>query len=249
MNRRNFIASIGAGVTLASTNLAANIEMKTDPFQQIKDLLAKKEPLKWLFTGDSITHGALHTYGWRSYVEHFAERVRFEMGRMNDVVINTGISGDVLHRLMDNSDWRIFQFRPDIISMKIGMNDCKEAEKGLDVFRRSFDDLAEKASKQNAVLMLNTPNLIDFEKAKQRQALPIYVNAIREIAEAKKLPLVDHYAHWEKETANSSRLQMWLNDGSIHPNNYGHIVLARKIFQDIGIFDPKSITCSRLFVP
>ena len=47
-----------------------------------------------MFTGDSITHGALHTMGWRSYPEHFAERVRWELGRMRDIVINTGISGD-----------------------------------------------------------------------------------------------------------------------------------------------------------
>ena len=243
------MASAGAATMIANATLAQNDALQKDPFQNLKKRLSDKQPIIWVFTGDSITHGALHTFGWRSYVEHFAERVRWEMKRMNDVVINTGISGDTLKGIVAKSDWRIFQFRPDVISLKIGMNDCRDAEKGKEVFRQSFESLLEKVQQQQqCILLLNTPNLIDFLKAKERQALPEYVELIREFAAKYKLPLVDHYTHWTKETANSSRLQMWLNDGSIHPNNFGHIVLARKIFLDLGIFDPNSITC-KLFVP
>ena len=38
------------------------------------------QPLTWLFTGDSITHGALHIYGRRSFTGHFMERIRCELG-------------------------------------------------------------------------------------------------------------------------------------------------------------------------
>ena len=47
----------------------------------------------WVFYGDSITHGALHTYGWRSFVEIFEERLRFEKNHVMDYVINSGTSG------------------------------------------------------------------------------------------------------------------------------------------------------------
>lgn len=248
MNRRKFLASVGTAAVIANTNLAQNINSQDDSFRALKARLLDKQPMIWVFTGDSITHGALHTFGWRSYVEHFAERVRFEMRRMNDFVINTGISGDTLKGLAAKLDWRVFQFRPDVISLNMGMNDCRDAEKGKDVFRQSFEKLQEKAELQKSILLLNTPNLIDYRKATERQALPEYVALIREFAAKYKLPLVDHYAYWEKETANSSRLQFWLNDGSIHPNNFGHIVLARKIFQDLDIYDPNSMTC-KLFVP
>jgi lysophospholipase L1-like esterase len=249
MNRRNFIGTIGAATIAAKTSLAGNAESRDTVFQPLKNLIANKEPVIWVFTGDSITHGALHTFGWRSYVEHFAERVRFEMRRMTDVIINTGISGDTMKGILARADWRIFQFKPQVVSLKIGMNDCREAEKGREFFKESLETLIEKAEKQKAILLLNTPNLIEFANAKERIALPRYVEIIREIAVKYKLPLVDHYAHWTKETGTGARLQMWLNDGSIHPNNFGHIVLARKIFQDLGIFDPNSITCGRLFVP
>jgi len=249
MNRRNFLASVGTGAVIANTSLGQNSEPQDDVFQDVKKRIADKEPIIWVFTGDSITHGALHTYGWRSYVEHFAERVRFEMRRYTDIVINSGISGDTMKGILARDEWRMFQFKPHVISLKIGMNDCKEGEKGISFFKDSLEKLIEKTQEKKILLLLNTPNLIQFELDKTRHALPLYIEAIREISREYKLSLIDHYAHWTKETANSSRLQMWLNDGSIHPNNFGHLVLARKIFQDLGIFDEKSIVCSRLFVP
>jgi lysophospholipase L1-like esterase len=245
MNRRNFIGVIGAA-TLAANTIQGNIQ--NDRFQPIKNLLADKRSLIWVFTGDSITHGALHTYGWRSYVEHFAERVRWEMRRMHDLVINTGISGDTLKGISADVDRRIFQFRPQVISLNIGMNDCREGEKGKAAFRRYLENLIEKAEKQKSILLLQTPNLIDFLKSEDRRPLPEYVEIIRGIATECKLPLVDHYGYWVGQAANSSRLQFWLNDGAIHPNNFGHIVMAHKIFHDLGIFDPLSLTC-KFFIP
>src|SRR5437763_63070 len=83
-----------------------------------------QQPTKWLFNGDSITHGALHTFGWRDYVELFHERLRFELARGMDVVINTAISGDSTRGLLETFDWRVAQFRPDVVFLMIGMNDC-----------------------------------------------------------------------------------------------------------------------------
>lgn len=246
MNRRKFLGAVGA-VTIAANSIQGVVQ--NDVFQSLKVLFASKEPLIWVFTGDSITHGALHTYGWRSYVEHFQERVRFEMKRYTDIVINTGITGDTMKGILARDEWRMFQFKPHVISLKIGMNDCRDGEKGLTFFKESLEKLVEKTQNKKIQLLLNTPNLIQFELDKARQSLPLYVEAIREIATKHKLPLVDHYEYWLKETKGAARLQMWLNDGSIHPNNFGHIVLARTMFQDLGIFDEKSIVCNRLFVP
>lgn len=255
MDRRKFLGTIGATAIAANTVLAGDnkesviSETQEDALAEIKKKIADKEALIWVFTGDSITHGALHTYGWRSYVEHFQERIRSEMRRYTDIVINSGISGDTMKGITSRGDWRIFQFKPNIVSLKIGMNDCRDGEAGLTFFKDSLKIFVEKTQKQKIILLLNTPNLIQFELDKARQSLPLYVEAIREIAKEYKLPLADHYDYWQKETKGGARLQMWLNDGSIHPNNFGHIVLARKIFQDMGIFDEKSIVCNRLFVP
>jgi hypothetical protein len=39
---------------------------------KIKARMAEKRPMTWVFTGDSITHGAVHTKGWRCFAEIFA---------------------------------------------------------------------------------------------------------------------------------------------------------------------------------
>src|SRR5690554_5045874 len=93
-----------------------------------RELIAKslkeKDPLIWVFIGDSITHGAKHTHGYRAYPEIFSERVRYELGRVRDVVINTGISGNTTQNILDDFDWRVKQFNPRIVSLMIGTNDC-----------------------------------------------------------------------------------------------------------------------------
>ena len=50
--------------------------------EKIANLLSGKLPVRWIFTGDSITHGGLHLAGWRDYVQLFEERVRWELGPM-----------------------------------------------------------------------------------------------------------------------------------------------------------------------
>ena len=78
--------------------------------ERVKALLEGKEPVKWLFYGDSITHGALHTFGMRDYAELFSERVRFEMGRTQDIVLNTAISGVRLVKAFGQEDYEIDRF-------------------------------------------------------------------------------------------------------------------------------------------
>ena len=61
-------------------------------------------PWTWVFYGDSITHGAAHTHGFRAFPEIFAERVRWEMRFLYDAVINTGISGQTTVQLLDEDN-------------------------------------------------------------------------------------------------------------------------------------------------
>ena len=116
LDRRRFLqgAALAACAAGASLGHAAAEDPPTSAatLDRIKALLAGNDALTWVITGDSITHGALHTLGWRSYPEHFAERVRWELRRMRDVVINTGISGERTGGLLKDFDWRAARFQP-----------------------------------------------------------------------------------------------------------------------------------------
>ncbi len=219
-------------------------------FTKIKNRMKSDEPVKYLFTGDSITHAALHTFGWRDYSEHFSERVRFEMGRVRDFVFKTGISGWTTAEVREDIEWNILQHNPDIVSIMLGMNDCATTREISQAdYRDNYNFILDEIEKRNsALVMLHTMNPI-WDVAKDlRGRLPEYVEIIREIGKERQLPVVDHYAFWTQKIEQAPDLfNYWMSD-SIHPNNFGHIVFAHLLFRELGIFDSASNTC-RLFSP
>src|SRR5215213_8565011 len=129
--------------------------------ERVRALLGRTTPVRWVFTGDSITHGAAHTIGWRDYTELFDERVRWELRRTRDVVINTGISGRAVATLADDLDWSVLQFRPDCVSLMFGMNDCLGGAAGIDAFASRYAGvIARIREATGATILLHTPNRI-----------------------------------------------------------------------------------------
>jgi len=220
-----------------------------DEFQrldQVRALLKSERPIKWIFTGDSITHGALHTFGWRDYVELFAERVRFELGRVMDLILNSAISGHTTRELLSGFDWRIGQFRPDAVLIMIGMNDCSES-RGISCgeFSANLGQLVGKIRDLGAIPVLQTTCPILPGQAPDRTPhFPAYMEAIRQVAAAHKLPLIDHEQFWRNRAGSHF---YWMSDG-FHPNECGHRAFAFCLYQALGIFDPASHSC-RLHLP
>ncbi|HRJ70997.1 MAG TPA: SGNH/GDSL hydrolase family protein [Terrimicrobiaceae bacterium] len=213
---------------------------------QISSILARPEPAKWVFYGDSITHGAFHTFGQRDYTEHFAERLRTELGRAQDIVMKTAISGNTTRALLETFDWRVASLQPDVVFVMIGMNDCST---GRDIplaeFRSNLESVIRKIQALGAVPVLQTTCPILPNSAPDREGnFPQYMQAVRECAAALALPFVDHEEHWK---AHSTQHYYWMSN-AFHPNGAGHLAFAHELFRKLGIFDPASATC-RLFVP
>jgi lysophospholipase L1-like esterase len=214
--------------------------------ERISAFLKSEEPIKWLFYGDSITHGAVHTFGARDYTEHFDERVRFEMGRVTDVVINTAISGNTTRELLAGFDWRVRQFSPHVVFLMIGMNDCSETRHlPPEEFRENLHLLCAQLQEINALPVLQTTCPILPNTTPDREPyFAEYMQIIRDVAEANNLPLIDHHQHWEE---NRDKLYYWMSN-HFHPNGDGHLAFAHTLFREMGIFDANSNVC-RLFVP
>lgn len=212
----------------------------------IQALLSRKEPVKWLFYGDSITHGAVHTSGGRDYTEHFSERVRTELGRGQDIVIKTAISGNTTRDLLETFDWRVASLRPDVVFLMIGMNDCSVGRNlPLEEFQANLVKLVEQIESPGSRLVLQTTCPILPGTAADREGnFPAYMQAIRDLAESRSLPLIDHEAYWRQHPGKHF---YWMNN-AFHPNAAGHIVFAHEVFRQLGIFDANANTC-RLFVP
>lgn len=201
-------------------------------------LLKSKKEVTWVVTGDSITHAAKHTNGWRGYAEHFNERVRWELGRKTDVFINTGVSGEVTDGLLKAFDFRVARFKPDFVSINLGMNDCVKLSP--EKYRANLVELVKRVRALGAVPVLQVPNTVRPERGLKQ--LAAFCAIVRTVAAAEKVLLVDHYADWEKTAGSTDAPPKWMND-SIHPNGLGQAEMARTMFRDLGIYDPKSPTC------
>ena len=213
--------------------------------EKITGLLQKKDPLKWIFTGDSITAGVKHTYGKRSYPEVFSERLRWEMKRSRDHIINTGISGNTTRSIVEDFNWRIKQYNPSVVSLMFGTNDCADGRNiSLQLFKTNLDYLVSGIRALGAIPILQTPNLIITDKAPERSSLHKYVEVIKSVAEEQKVILVDNWEYWKQAIVKTSQAKVfkeWLND-PLHPNGGGHAEIARLMFRELGIFNANDPT-------
>jgi lysophospholipase L1-like esterase len=204
-----------------------------------------KERQTWLLLGDSVTQAARHTHGCRGYGEIFAERVRWELQRFSDAVINLGVSGSTIRDLSAGYREQLERFRPDVVSLMFGINDAKRGEAGIPAFRDRYREVLRTIKGDvGAQLVVQTPNAVTGEQARsQRSSLPGYVEAIRELALDEDAVLVDNHALWASYDADL------LMDDDIHPNARGHAVLARSLLETIGLWDPEGEVARMLEVP
>lgn len=214
--------------------------------ERLKALLMRPEPVTWLFTGDSITHGALHTFGWRDCTELFRERILWELRRGNDAVINTAYSGYTTQGLLSQFELRVARFKPDVVFIMIGMNDCSDCRVPLSEFTQNLRELAARIQAWDGLPVLQTTCPVISGKAGSREThLPAYMAAVCQAAAELQVPLVDHFAHWNKHP--EQQRFYWMSD-PFHPNECGHRAFAHLLFRDLGIWDDTS-ACCRLLVP
>lgn len=238
-----FAALAVSGAAGSRVFAASSADGPVEDLERIRTLLAGKDPLKWVFVGDSITHGAKHTYGSRSYPEIFGERVRWELRRVRDVVINTAISGNTSLDILNDYEWRIRQFLPSVVFIMVGTNDAAVKRAiSTDRYREALVAIVRRIRNEGAVPVLQTPNAVVLEKAGGRERIGEYMEVIRSVAAAEGTILVDHWAYWtDRARADIVEVRKWYSD-ELHPNGRGHDEMAKLLFKAIGIFDPATFT-------
>lgn len=235
LTRREFLKT--TGLSLLVPNILAGAENRLF-MENIKRLLKDQAPIRWVFTGDSITQGAKHTLGYRSFPEIFSERVRWEMRRGRDMVVNSAISGSTASDILDDFEWRIAQFRPQVVVLMIGTNDAAYPATSIADFSDCLGRLGTAIANLGAFLVLMTPNPIVESEAPERIRLAGFADALRNVANRSAAPLVDVWKAW----AGVQDYDRWLED-AIHPNAAGHLAIAQQLFTELGIFDKEAPTC------
>jgi acyl-CoA thioesterase I len=204
-------------------------------FLPIRKLIAGHKPVTWIFAGDSVTQGGRHTGGQRSYCEHFAERVRGNLCRHDDVVINTSVPAETSRSLLEDLEWRTLRFRPDVVSVMIGVNDAVAARTSAAEFRRNLQHVVECIRADRALVLLHTPPWIDAARIATHTDLQTYARVIRDMSRALDVPCVDHWAFWTKAASAGRKVNRWLATDGLHPTAQGHRVLANLLLCRLGV--------------
>jgi len=231
-------------VLLAAAGLRADVA--ADRAALAARLADAKQRTTWVITGDSITHGAKWLGRERSYPEIIQERLRWELRRVRDAVINTGVSGETSAGLLADFDWRVRRFQPDVVSVMIGMNDAARPPEFRAGFADRLRDLVRRIREAGAIPLLHRTNPIDETSGDQsvtsRTPLPEINAVIAAVGAEEQVIVVDHWAHWQEARKTDALNRTWLAD-PIHPNGTGHRQLAILTMQALGLYDPASPAC------
>lgn len=210
--------------------------MTTAEREHLRAALAAEDPITWVITGDSITHGLVHTQGARNYVDHLHELIRGDMFRTRDTIINTGISGHRVTQILDDFERRITRWQPDIVTLMIGTNDAatnRETVVKPAEFEASVARFVRDVRALGAIPVLQTPPPIDVAHAPERSRIAEFVDAIRAVAERDDVILIDQYARFA-ELGNGG-FPHGLMDDPFHPNPAGHAALALELAHVLGL--------------
>lgn len=200
----------------------------------MSEITLPDRPLTWVFAGDSITQGVLHTYGRRCWVEHVAERVHTQLDRTTDILINSGMSGWTSAWVLREFDWLIGRFAPDVLSIALGTNDASvdpERHAGPDEVAAAIVEIGRRADAW--LTIVHTPPPIAAEAYDRRPDFDAYAPAIRGAAAELGAVLVDHAAYWPRRFGEDSPLP-WLDD-VLHPNATGQLAMADLTLAALGL--------------
>nr|WP_314842179.1 SGNH/GDSL hydrolase family protein [uncultured Microbacterium sp.] len=218
----------------------SNAELPASAESDLRDLseaMLRPDPLNWVITGDSITHGLRHTHGERSYPEHLHELIRGELGRSRDILINSAISGHRLVDILDDWDRRVATWQPDVVILMIGTNDMATGPDrdtvSPEAFASTLRVFVDRLRAMGVIPVLQTPPSIDIPNAPGRERIAEFAASVHAIARTDDVIVVDQLARFAEYGAGE--VPWGLMSDPFHPNADGHAALALELAAVLGI--------------
>jgi lysophospholipase L1-like esterase len=209
--------------------------------------------MKILFYGDSITDAGRDretdfqpaSYGG-GYVKYVVEQL-LQSGYAKEDLINRGISGNRIVDLYARVKMDVWNHKPDVLSILIGVNDVwheisRENGVELDRWERVYRTMLQETKERlpNIKLIILEPFILEGsatdgeERWEKFQAVKEYAKVAKKLAEdfgAQFVPLQDKF----DEACKEAEATYWLEDG-VHPTPMGHWIIKNewmKAFQEM----------------
>ncbi len=165
-------------------------------------------------------------------------------------VVNAGVGGNTTAAAVERYQNDVIAHRPDMVIIQFGLNDSAvDVSEGkqtprlaLHLYERNLNNLLRDLAWRSVRVILMTPNPMLWTDARKARysgppydhddrwgANPLnqhYAAAVRRIADAHDVPLVDVYRFFETYDAVEGQSAEDLMSDGAHPNDRGHAIIA-----------------------
>ncbi len=205
---------------------------------------------KLVFIGDSITdcgrvrpiaEGLFDPLG-KGYVTFVDALLNTVYPELAIRVVNVGSSGDNVLNLKNRWQTDVLDLKPDWLSVMIGTNDVwrqfdipkiTEGHVLPDIYERTYDELLAETRPMLKGLVLMTPFFVESNPADPMRArMDEYGAIVRKLAKKHDALFVDTQAAFNAALQHChSAALAW---DRVHPNQTGHMIIAKAFLDAIG---------------
>jgi acyl-CoA thioesterase I len=206
-----------------------------------------------LFIGDSITDcgrcDPQHQPLGCGYVQMFADMLAVREPKKKINIINTGIGGNTIEDLRSRWVDDALLYKPDWLSIKIGINDCNrwicdKSELQCSVkFAKIFEELLTITVKElpNIKILLIDPFYAsqDVEekvpgayREKVSAELPKYIDTVHKMSEKYNTKHVKTHELFHEHFKAIHPTRFFPNE-PVHPNSGGHLFIAEAVYKEL----------------
>ena len=165
-------------------------------------------------------------------------------------VINAGVAGQTVQDGLKRLERDVIRFEPDLLIVAFGLNDAARGGlEGVKQFKADLNHLLERVEAgTKAQVLLVTPSftlkqindhihpdelsyVAGLLPLQRGEIVAAYATAIRQVGAARRLPVADVYAAWERAALEGVNTDDWLANGLNHPTGEAHAITADLLFE------------------
>ena len=223
-------------------SLLASVIMLVGPAKDTPNELLLKSGDQIVCMGDSITAGGGYL---RDMDAFFAQ----QYGDLKlPKIINAGVSGHKAEDCIKRFDRDVLQKKPALLTLNIGINDVwhrlskPHDPNVLAAYKDNVGKMIDQAQAAGIKVVLLAPTIIQEDpQAEGQKRLPLYVNAMKELAAQKKCGFVDLHQMFLDALAKKPADQEgnWLTGDGVHMKPLGNAIMAVAGLRGMGVPDDK----------
>lgn len=203
---------------------------------KIYQLLARQEHIRIEAFGASNTQRYMPGMHWFDYVElGFKNTFGGDCGQF----INAGCSGNTTFDLLNRFDADVANYRPHLVILTIGGNDCNPANRiSPTEFRENLKTIQHKISKLDGEVVFQTYYACELEKIEPPEygaKMGEYMQIVRETAAELGCLLHDNDVRWAALRDTDIASYRLLMRNAMHVNSIGNMVIGLDLMRFFGL--------------